>query len=1061
MEDCKGSSPPLSENESSPVSHLEKDGEHCNRHHKTHHHHHHQQQQKQNQDNAPAPPTQQSNTGVQEREKEYDESHSQVRDHCINEGAVSGLIEHFRCQGSTSVHLGQHPPSAASTPILHEGNSPHGTSGGVSGSSIDTQLENDDVVIKSSVKKPVDTEAPTALRRRRSNRLTQSARNSEESMSCNEASTPLSGEARASLEAPPHGSSAGSGRIVVPVASIQRKPSLSSMRDHVPANIRTTDQQLKFKLSVEEASPPSTSSKQQHASILTEELSGVATGSDIDDRDDDFDWGEDNVEDDTFVDPSSVIQDDISFRIHPFVSKVLKNILILFVLLIPRIILHHVHTHHHETIVLIEDGRPYVAVVIGNHIAYYVIRFLVMGLFKLIHRFGTVAIKITLETHDGLVPYVARSVWLMNLITFWAIFVHYPSCARAKNALELVILEGGAAAAVAETEANAGLGGVELQCRRWVFWWVYRFLWGIQAMLVLYILKRYSMQVLSDRFEQDNSKYVELNFQGHVLDGLQKIKHPLSRASHPGSHYPGGGLKNPAAWLVKSTSGSVAGGVIGPASGARSPALNSARLFSALDRRPSTATIVAEDVSLGHRQSSKRSIWMLLKNSFQKRKKEADSTENNVNGSEEALGGRDEKSAVSPSDSIHETESDHALPEPEELVRMSRKRKSRLVNSLRNKPIDNPNKKAKELWNRICPADQRYLVRADLQPAFKKEIFERVWKLFDPSGGETITPAMFKKAYDVGDRIELNGSYFTITTIHILTTEMKRNDGMQVLSPNYVLGTRHIHNLSRAGDHIDNVYMDIPLFSSARTIQKLKQKIQAFVEGEASADYFKIDVILNAKNNHTKDGTCKAGLQILFRVHHRNRWVDSDFSPRKLKSILFLRAALNELELEDLKDLIEIRRSLGYGIAPAPLQAPNPVLNEGGYPVGFVGTSENVYDSPDSRNQTQQGEQPISEVYPHPEISGSVYLARDNPTMGASPSSVASILSQRSLRSTVGSRESERDPSNETTTLSTTTVQHASSHNLGARHVLVPETIQLSTNAANFQPYPNGFQFQR
>lgn len=263
------------------------------------------------------------------------------------------------------------------------------------------------------------------------------------------------------------------------------------------------------------------------------------------------------------------------------------------------------------------------------------------------------------------------------------------------------------------------------------------------------------------------------------------------------------------------------------------------------------------------------------------------------------------------------------------------------------------------------------------------------------------------------------------------------------------------------GDHIDNVYMDIPLFSSARTIQRLKQKIQTFVEGEASADYFKIDVILNATNNHTKDGTSKACLQVLCRVHHRNRWVDPDFSPRKLKSILFLRAALNELELEDLRDLIAVRRSLGYGIAPPILDSQNPVLNEAGYPVGFVGTSGNVYDSPSSRNRTTQGERPLSEFHPQAEIAGSVYLARDNPTVGASPSPVASFLSQGSLRSTTRPRESERDLGNVPMTLPATVAQSESLHNQEALHVLVPETIQLSTNAANFQPYPNGFQFQR
>ncbi|KAF9958632.1 hypothetical protein BGZ65_001291 [Modicella reniformis] len=74
---------------------------------------------------------------------------------------------------------------------------------------------------------------------------------------------------------------------------------------------------------------------------------------------------------------------------------------------------------------------------------------------------------------------------------------------------------------------------------------------------------------------------------------------------------------------------------------------------------------------------------------------------------------------------------------------MSKKRKSKLINSLRNKPIENPNKKAKDLWYRICPPHRNHLERADLEPSFKKELIDRIWKLFDPNDGDIITRAMF------------------------------------------------------------------------------------------------------------------------------------------------------------------------------------------------------------------------------------------------------------------------------------------------------------------------------
>ncbi|KAF9993670.1 hypothetical protein BGZ65_010770, partial [Modicella reniformis] len=306
--------------------------------------------------------------------------------------------------------------------------------------------------------------------------------------------------------------SAGAG--VVPF-SMKRKPSLSSVRDHVPAGI-TTDPGT-FAMRIHEPSPVETSLK--HAPL--EDEKSPPGDKDVDDgTGSDFDWEEDKIYDDKEKEnqPSTeriaTIKSDVCCRplhrrIHPWIAQLVKNLLILTLLLIPKIILHHIHTRHRGTIVLIEDGGPYMAVVIGNHLGYFVIQFLVMALFKLIHKFGTFKVKITLETHDGLVPHIARTVWLFILIVFWAVFVHQPTCSEAKNGIEF---------------PESIEQGVDKQCRRWIFWWVHRCLWGIQAMNVLYIFKRYTMQILSDRFEQDNSKFVELNFQGHILDGFQKLK---------------------------------------------------------------------------------------------------------------------------------------------------------------------------------------------------------------------------------------------------------------------------------------------------------------------------------------------------------------------------------------------------------------------------------------------------------------------------------------------------------------------------------------------------------
>ncbi|KAF9396711.1 hypothetical protein BGZ94_006449, partial [Podila epigama] len=149
--------------------------------------------------------------------------------------------------------------------------------------------------------------------------------------------------------------------------------------------------------------------------------------------------------------------------------------------------------------------------------------------------------------------------------------------------------------------------------------------------------------------------------------------------------------------------------------------------------------------------------------------------------------------------------------------------------------------------------------------------------------------------------------------------------------------------------------MNIPLFSSGRTIQKLKQKIQSYCEGEGAADFSKIDVILNATNTQTKDGIGKACLQILFRCFHKGRWVDPEFSARRLKAVLFLRATLNELEQEDLRDLLLVRQSLGDVVV---------VGNDG---CGFGPAGQQQYQQQQQQQQQQYQQQQQQPQQPQPE----------------------------------------------------------------------------------------------
>ncbi|KAF9211014.1 hypothetical protein BGZ59_008635 [Podila verticillata] len=978
---------------------------------------------------------------------------------------------------------------------------------------------------------------------------------------------------------------------------IQRKPSLSSVRNHIPANIKISPPSDK----AASISPDNSSSLHNPplptVKITTSTGTGIGDAASTDSSasgsndDEEFDWEEDKIEESDADDNISLtrdIQDDLCCsllqrHLHPLVIRLILNILLIACYATPVVVQHLMpreHHHHHNTnaaIVLIDGGRPYMAVMLGLHSGYFLIQILVRFLFKIVYHCGSIRYKLKLETHDSLVPGVGRSVWLGTLAVAWYLCVEKPTCAMARHGHE--------------SEAEESL--VDLTCRRWFFWWVTRFLAGIQLTNVLYLLKRYAMQAISDRFDQDSSRLMEAYFQGYVLEALEKIK----RASkvfqgvglhlHYGSHL----HLNHHRWAE------------GTKYGGKSPLVSQPN--SAGDEKPLTAEILAANQNLAQ---TKTSTWELLKNSVQKRrqrhlKRKAENSGGNATGGGgssrrgsdgSTLGGPNStatksrlKGSVSPAGSILDTEKEH---EDDSQEFMGKRKKTRMIDSLRNKPIENPYKKARELWERLCPSHRNYLERVDLEGGrFSKKKLDRIWKLFDPNGGDTITRAMFKKgivdivnrrksvtsahkafenamakldmlfnllwiffaiiaflvvydvgvqqyavgmsslvvgcafvtgtsaknafesmififvmasfiwSFDVGDRLSMDGAFYTILNMHILTTEMKRGDGMHVFSPNYVLATKHIHNLSRSSDHVENVYMDIPLFSSGRTIQRLKQRIQAYCEGEAATDFVKIDVILNATNSHTKDGTAKACLQILFRVFHRGRWVDPETAPRRLKAVLFLRGVLNELEQEDLRDLLLVRQSLnavatttegtatcaggggsgggggnsgsgggggnngsggdgGNSGSDGRCGLTGPIVNEAGetvsgYATTHCGLGGGAIVTGASANRVAMTATPPANSSPHSQYhdeltrhaATSIYLAQEATTVGhAHPHHPQDTEYQQ--------RPIQISPEGSA---------HPTQSAPEARHVLVAETIQLSTNAANFQPFPNGFHFQR
>lgn len=498
----------------------------------------------------------------------------------------------------------------------------------------------------------------------------------------------------------------------IPHRTIQRRPSFSSVRNHVPAHIKISPPSLKAAVSPDPCPPqkppiPTVNFTTSTGTVNVPTAGDASFGSgpvSSSDEDEEFDWEEDKIEDsdtdDTDTNLTRDIQDDLCCsalqrHIHPLVIRLILNLLLVACYAVPVIVqqcMPREHHHHHNTnaiIVMIDGGRPYMAVIFGLHLGYFLIQILVRFLFKLAYHCGSIRYKLKLETHDSLVPSVGRSVWLGTLALAWYLCVEKPTCVFARHGHE--------------SEAEESV--VDLTCRRWFFWWVTRFLAGIQLTNVLYILKRYAMQAISDRFDQDSSRLMEAHFQGYVLEALEKIKRANKvLMNHGGGHHHsqhlnhhrwGEGTKYLAWPTTNSAFASQAGG-----NGWKSPIAS--QPTSAVDESPPTAGILAADQQQILTQP-RTSTWEFLKNSMLKRrqrhlKRRAESSSTGAgtasrrgnggitpSGPNSATTRPRRKGSASPVGSILDTEKEH---EDDSQEFMGKRKKTRMIDSLRNKPIE-------------------------------------------------------------------------------------------------------------------------------------------------------------------------------------------------------------------------------------------------------------------------------------------------------------------------------------------------------------------------------------
>nr|XP_016470246.1 PREDICTED: mechanosensitive ion channel protein 6-like [Nicotiana tabacum] len=91
--------------------------------------------------------------------------------------------------------------------------------------------------------------------------------------------------------------------------------------------------------------------------------------------------------------------------------------------------------------------------------------------------------------------------------------------------------------------------------------------------------------------------------------------------------------------------------------------------------------------------------------------------------------------------------------------------------------------------------------------------------------------------FDVGDRVEIDGTQMVVEEMNILTTVFLRYDNQKIIYPNSVLSTKPISNYYRSPDMGDAIEFCIHISTPMEKISMMKEKITRYVENKSDHWY--------------------------------------------------------------------------------------------------------------------------------------------------------------------------------------------------------------------------------
>lgn len=151
-----------------------------------------------------------------------------------------------------------------------------------------------------------------------------------------------------------------------------------------------------------------------------------------------------------------------------------------------------------------------------------------------------------------------------------------------------------------------------------------------------------------------------------------------------------------------------------------------------------------------------------------------------------------------------------------------------------------------------------------------------------------------KHPYDVGDRVDINGSQMVVERISLLYSVFKRIDRNQVVQvPNIQLNNLWIDNVSRSGSMVECLDIDVSYDTTFEDIELLRLEMEKFVRAPENSRDFQPDFSIGVGSVGNLD---KMTLQIC--MQHKSNWHnDTVRSTRRSKFMCALAVALKKIPI--------------------------------------------------------------------------------------------------------------------------------------------------------------------